>query len=213
MTPDKVERVPPEAYIASARSHVASANDLSRSGRHNHAVFHLITAMEELASAYIEQVAESGDSKGLKWDGKPVLGGVSGARKDHDFKVPTGMLLVAQRARKLYDAEIQLVSPTVPPEARAKLVAKLADEMAWVAGLFGTVDGVRELSIYAGWYRPDISRPVVDWERVAGILAPVVDRELVWQEFLLQHPLGPKERSEARAAFEELAKKREEGAK
>lgn len=204
------EGIPPRAYIASARSHVISATALIRAGQHDHASFHLITALEELSRAYVEQVVVSGEFKGLKWDGKPVLGQVSGARKDHEFKIPSGMLVVALRALKLYEAEIQLTSPSVPPDARARLAAKLGSEIAWLAGLFGTVNGIRELSIYAGWDHSESPRPTVDWQRVAAVLSPIVGRELEFQAFLLDHPLTPEQLAEARTEFIELAKRREE---
>ena len=202
--------IPPRTYLVNARAHHKAANILTRAGQHDFASFHLITAMEELARAKVEEVVETRAFKGLSWEGKPVLGQVSGARRDHDFKVPTGMLLVALNSLKLYDAEIELTSPSLPSEGRAELREKLAREFEWLAELFGTTEGIRELAIYAGWDRKEIPRPVVDWKRVTGILSPVIERELTFQEFLLDHPLDHRDIAKVREEFLALSGKKGE---
>lgn len=212
MAQEKGKKIPHRAYVGSAQSHLASAKVLISSGQHDHASFHLITALEELSRAHVEQVEDSGAFKGLKWRGKPVLGNVSGARKNHEFKVPSGLMVVVTRVLELYDAEIQIVSPSCPPETRTAMVEKLASEIEWLAGQFGTVDGIRELSIYAGWDNPNVPRPTVDWKRLAGVLCPVLDRELDFQKFLLAHPLGQKEFDELRAQFVAFSEKKTDGA-
>ena len=194
--------------IQKAADHVAASKLLEASGFHDLAMFHLLTAIEEVAKARL--VGESYAQLMKTLTGQPddkVARQVGRVVRQHPIKIPVGLLAIIVQSPYLEIGKRLTEGRPITSEEAAAIKKKNLEDVRFLAESFSDGFGIRNQSIYSGLDESGKIPPPFDWKAAVERMTPLLEKQIEFSTWAIEQTMSPEEAEKIRSLLEKLAKR------
>ena len=195
--------------IQKAADHVAASKLLEASGFHDFAMFHLLTAIEEVAKARL--VGESYTQLMRTLTGESdaeVTRRIGRVVRKHSIKIPVGLLAIIVQLPYLEIGRRLVEGRPISSEEAAAINKQNLEDARFIAEIFSDGFGIRNQSIYSGLDESDKIPQPFDWKMAVERVTPLLEDLIEFSRWAIEQKMSPEEAEKIRADLEKLAKRR-----
>ena len=194
--------------VQKAKDHLAAAKLLSAAKHHDFAMFHLLTATEEVIKSRL--VGENVAQMLLTFEGRPGLNmerELGRSLFSHPFKIPAGLLTVIMQSAILNITNHPNFATGMRPEEYEEVKAKTLADAEWIAKNLSEGSELRQRAIYSGLDHSGNLPSPFDWRAPVERFTPILELQIEFSEWAVEQTMAPDDVKVARAQLEKRLKK------